>query len=42
MSNSYIRNAHGCIAVYDITRLESFKSIEKQITDFVSYTGNKI
>ena len=29
MSNSYIRNAHGCVAVYDITRRESFLSLEK-------------
>lgn len=29
MSNSYIRNAHGCIAVYDITKRETFLSLEK-------------
>lgn len=42
MSNNYIRNAHGCIAVYDITRRESFLNLEQQILDFLTYSGNKI
>lgn len=29
ISNSYIRNANGCIAVYDITKRETFLSVEK-------------
>jgi Ras-related protein Rab-1A len=42
MSNNYIRNAHGCIAVYDISKRDSFLNLEKQIVDFMSYTGSKI
>lgn len=28
ISNAYLRNAHGCIAVYDITKRESFLNLE--------------
>ena len=42
MSSSYIRNAHGCIAVYDITKRESFISVEEQIKEFISYSGGNI
>ena len=31
VQQSYIRNSHACIAVYDITDRESFKCIEFQI-----------
>ena len=29
ISQTYFRNAHGCIAVYDVTRRESFEALEK-------------
>ena len=42
MSNSYIRNSHGCIAIYDITCKSSFMMLEQQIVDFLNYSGGKI
>ena len=37
VSVAYLRNADACIAVYDITRRQTFLSLEKQITDFLNY-----
>ena len=28
ITKNYLRNAHFCIAVYDITKLETFKNVE--------------
>ena len=42
MSNSYMRNSHGCIAIYDITSKSSFMMLEQQITEFLNYSGGKI
>lgn len=38
ISQAYYRNAHGCIAVYDVTNKESFDSIADQITSFIDYS----
>ena len=42
VSNSYMRNANGCIAVYDITKKSSFIIIESLISDFLEFTKSKI
>ena len=39
ISSSYLRNAHGCIAVYDITKRESFESLKGQIRTIVQHMG---
>lgn len=36
ISQTYFRNAHGCIAVYDITRKESFNVMEQQILEYLA------
>lgn len=38
ISQAYYRNAHGCIAVYDITSQESFDSIAEQVASFIDYS----
>ena len=38
ISQAYYRNAHGCIAVYDVTSQESFDSIADQVTSFIDYS----
>ena len=38
VSQAYYRNAHGCIAVYDVTNHESFESIAEQVTSFINYS----
>lgn len=40
ISQAYLRNAQACIAVYDITRRQTFSSLESQITDFLNYADN--
>ena len=36
ITNTYLRNAHCCIAVYDITRRESFENLTAQILNFIN------
>ncbi len=38
VSQAYYRNAHGCIAVYDVTNKESFDAIAEQVTSFINYS----
>lgn len=38
LSKAYLRGAQGCIAVYDVTKRESFLKLESQIQDFLAYT----
>lgn len=40
ISQAYLRNAHACIAVYDITRRSSFTSLESQINDYLCHADN--
>ena len=40
ISQAYLRNAHACVAVYDITRRSTFTSLESQINDYLNYTDN--
>ena len=37
ISQAYFRNAHGCIAVYDITNKKSFEGIADQVSNFIDY-----
>ena len=41
LSKAYLRGAQGCIAVYDITRRDSFQKLESQILDFLAYTKDQ-
>ena len=41
LSKAYLRGAQGCIAVYDITRRDSFEQLESQILDFLAYTKDQ-
>lgn len=38
ISQAYYRNAHGCIAVYDICSQESFDGLADQIMNFIDYS----
>ena len=38
ISQSYYRNAHGCIAVYDLTSRESFEAVADQVGSFINYS----
>ena len=38
VTQAYYRNAHGCIAVYDITNANSFDAISEQVTSFINYS----
>jgi Ras-related protein Rab-8A len=38
VSQAYYRNAHGCIAVYDICNRDSFASLADQIQSFINYS----
>lgn len=37
LSPTYLWNSNGCIAVYDITNLDSFLSLEEQINQYLYY-----
>ncbi len=37
LTKSYFRNCSGALAVFDITQMDSFYSLESQIKDFFSY-----
>ena len=39
ISSQYLRNSHGCIAVYDITKRESFDNIKSQIQNIIQHMG---
>lgn len=36
ISQSYYRNAHACIAVYDVTNRDSFTAISSQVENFIN------
>ena len=38
VSQAYFRNSDACIAVYDITKRETFESLETQIYNFLTYS----
>jgi small GTP-binding protein len=38
ISQAYYRNSHGCIAVYDVSKRDSFKSLQIQIDNFLTYS----
>lgn len=42
ISQTYFRNAHGCVAVYDVTSKTSFESLEKQLIQYINRSGGNI
>lgn len=42
MTNSYYRGAKGCILCFDVTKSESFYSLERWLKDVTDYVGNDI
>lgn len=40
MQQNYLRNSHGCIAVYDITDQESFANLEEYIIEYLFALGD--
>ena len=37
ISQAYFRNAHGCIAVYDVTNRKSFDALADQLSNFINH-----
>ena len=37
ISQAYFRNAHGCLAVYDVTKRASFEAIQDYVESFINY-----
>tara|TARA_B110000305_G_C19015553_1_gene436927 strand:- start:318 stop:500 length:183 start_codon:yes stop_codon:yes gene_type:complete len=39
MSQSYLRNSQGCLAVYDITDRVSFETLEDELMNYIALLG---